>query len=108
MSLINLLNNQVVVSRLGAVSGSKTDWATITSESTHITQLDAEKSLNLGGSVGKTYIIYADVNADIEDGDRLQDTDTGKIYYVKAGGVDIKNLGSIDHLEILVELIKND
>ena len=106
MSLKNLFTKSVIISRLSAVSGNKTTWTTQTSENVHIMQLDAEKSINLGGSVGKTYMVYADVTADITDGDILQDED-GNQYIVKAGGVSSKTLGSIDHLEVLVEKVND-
>lgn len=109
MKFTNLLTKTVIVSRLMPVAGfkGKSIWATATTTlECEIQQVDAEKAVNIGGAVGKTFILFADADANLEDGDKLKD-ENGQIYQVKAGGVSIKTLGSIDHMEVLVEKVND-
>ena len=45
-----------------------------------------------GGSFGKMYKIFVDVDTNIKDGDRIKDKD-GNWYEVVAGGVENRNDG---------------
>ena len=108
MSFRNLLTNQIVVARLSPVSGSKTAFATVTTSlSVNIQQIADTKAVGLGGAVGKTYKMYAEVGVDLLDGDRLKDLDDGSIYQIMAGGINEMTLGNLDHLEIMVQKLND-
>jgi hypothetical protein len=100
MTLLNLFTNTVIVSRLTAVSGDKTTYATITSECVNIQRLNDEKTLKIGGSIGKSYRMYAGENADIQEGDKLIDED-GNEYKIEAIVVPAE-LGNFVHKECII------
>lgn len=101
MTLLNLFTNKVVVSRLTAVSGDKTIYNTITSECVNIQRLNDEKTLKIGGSIGKSYRMYAGENADIQEGDKLIDTDSGDEYKIEAIVIPAE-LGNFVHKECII------
>lgn len=84
MTLINLFTNQILVARLTALSGNKTIYSTVTAEyDVSIQRLDERKTLDIGGSVGKTFRMYCEEDADIQEGDKLID-EQGREYKVFA------------------------
>lgn len=101
MVFINLLTEKVIVGRLVAITGSnKTSFATVTAEYVNIQRMDEQKSLSIGGAVGKVFRLYADEGADIEEGDKLKDTDGNeyKVYSVNTPA----DLGNFVHLECVI------
>ena len=101
MTLINLFTNTVIVSRLTAISGDRTNYATVTSECVNIQRMNEEKTLNIGGSIGKSFRMYAGELADIEVGDKLIDEDTGDEYKVQ-GITTPAELGNFVHKEAII------
>lgn len=93
---MNIFFDKVIsVYKLEVVNGNRqsyTTWTT-TIEST-IQPLGDEKSAMAGGSFGKMYKIFVDVDTNIKDGDRIKDKD-GNWYEVVAGGVENRNDGFI-------------
>ena len=100
MVFYNLLNKQIVISRLTAVSGDKTAYSTLTVDYGSIHRMSDEKSAMFGGALGKTYRLYVDENCDILKGDKLIDED-GEEYKVKAVVIPAE-LGSFIHKECVV------
>jgi len=104
VALFNLLTERVVVSRLAALSGDKRGFATLTSEYCNVQRMAEEKSLGLGGAIGKMYRIYAGSNASIQAGDMLKD-ESGNQYRVV--GITIPaSLGSFIHKEGVIEMVE--
>ncbi len=98
MSFLNLMTNTVVISRLTAVSRTKSAFATVTAEYVNIQRMDDKKTVQLGGAIGKMFRLYAGENADIEKGDRLRD-ENGSEYNVVAVSIPAE-LGAFIHKEI--------
>ena len=104
MTFVNLLTNQVIVSRLTAVSGNKITYATVTSEYVCIQRMADTQVVAIGGAIGKTFRLYAEENADIEIDDKL--VDENDVEY-KVIGVSIPaELGSFVHKEITIIRVK--
>lgn len=104
VALYNLFTNTVVVSRLSTVSGDKTAYSTVTSEYVSIQRMSDVKTVNIGGAIGKTFRMYAKLNADVQKGDKLVDEDG---YEYKVVGVSIPaSLGAFQHLECTVNRVK--
>lgn len=102
MVFLNLLTNQIIVSRLDAVSGNKTNYAATMTLDVCIQRMSDVDAVAIGGSIGRTFRLYAEINDDIRKGDKLIDTSTGNEYRVT--GVSIPaNLGNFEHLEIVIE-----
>jgi len=99
-----LKNKTIYIARLTNVSGDKFLASTVTNCQAHIQPLEREKVNLVNGVFGKTYIIYTDSCVDIQQGDKLRDSDS--VYYkVIDGGVSKRDFGSFDHCEVLVEKI---
>lgn len=101
--LAHLGTNQLVISRLTTVSGYKKAYATATACIANIQPLSLQKTQLYGGAMGKTFTIYVDGNVDIEEGDRLRDTQTQEVYQVVNGGVSRRTFGNVDYDEVVVE-----
>lgn len=102
MQITHLLSNTVIITRLTEVSGDKQAYCTVTSIGGHIQPLSAEKTQIYNGVFGKTFKIYTNGEADIQDGDKLQDENDNH-YTVKSGGVSRRTFGSFDFSEIIIE-----
>jgi len=101
MSLINLFTNEVIVSRLDSVSGDKTSYQSTLTLDVCIQRMADIDAVAIGGSIGKTFRLYADIGDDIRKGDKLVDTSSGAEYRVL--GVSIPaTLGNFQHLEIVI------
>ena len=105
MSLLNLFTQKVVVSRLTVVSGDKTKFATITAEYVSIHRMADEKAVMVGGTIGKTFRLYCEEDADIEKGDELVDSTTGEEYRVSAITIP-SALGNFVHQEAVIFKVK--
>ena len=105
MTLQNLRNKQIIVSRLTTVSGNKRAYATLTAAYVELQPASREKVDMFGGAMGKLFNCYADISADILEADMLRETSSGNLYKVKTGGVSKRSQGSIDYLQIVVEQI---
>ncbi|MHA1225124.1 MAG: hypothetical protein ACTSR2_00990 [Candidatus Hodarchaeales archaeon] len=104
MTLYNLFTQKIIVSRLVAVSGDKTTYSTVTAEYCNIQRMSDEKTVEIGGAIGKTFRLYAEENADIEKGDKLVDED-GNEYKVVSVSIPTE-LGNFVHKEIIINKVK--
>ncbi len=105
MTFTNLLTKRIVVARLTAVSGNRTNYSTVTAEYVDIQRMDEGKTLSVGGSIGKTFRLYAEEDTDIEVGDKLLETSTGYEYKVQSITTPA-NLGNFIHKEALIFKVK--
>ena len=93
-----LMNTSLTVSRTEWTgdSGEMVETATFQG---HVQQARAELAQQLGYAMTKAFIIWAPLNADVQEGDSITDgTDTFSVR-----GVQIHNYGSNPHKELTVE-----
>jgi len=108
MTLTNLFTNQIMVARLIAVSGSttKTHYSTVTAEiDVSIQRLAEEKTVMIGGAIGKTFRMFCEEDADVQVDDKLID-ELGREFKVNAVSIPAQ-LGNFVHKECLVIQIKS-
>lgn len=105
--LAHLSTKSLIITRRVATSGYKYNYAggTVTGIKADLQPLNAQKTALVDGVMGKTFVIYSDGTLGIVEGDRLRDINTGELYQVMNGGVSRRVHGSIDFLEITVQLI---
>lgn len=103
-SLLNLRNKQVIITRLLTVSGNKRAYATTTAAWVEIQPVSFSKQDVGGGVMNKLYKMFMDPTADIQEADMLRETSNGKHYKVRTGGVNRRTQGSIDYIEVVMEL----
>lgn len=103
MKLTHLANKQVVISRLTPVAGTSNRLAlsTVTGVGGHLQPIASERSGLFEGVTGKAYKLFVGGDIDIQEMDRLTDSD-GKVYTVKKGGVTRWRHGAMDYLEVIV------
>jgi hypothetical protein len=101
-----LLDSTVNIYRLSQVSGNRSSYTTLTTSIQSTKQpLGEEKSSFYGGSYGKMYKIFMDVDENVREGDQLRDKD-GNIYQVVSGGLEKRTDGFMaDYLGIVVKKI---
>lgn len=104
-TLLNLTTKQIVIMRLGTVSGYRSAYATTTAAMCEIQPLSLEKTQMISGVMGKTFVCYTDPDVSILAGDKLREVSSGNLYKVKNGGVSRRTFGSIDFLHIIMEQI---
>ena len=102
-TLINLTNKQVIISRLTTVSGNRRAYVTTTAAMSEIQPLSPAKTQLVEGVMGKTYHIFTESTADIQESDKLREVSTSKVFKVKTGGVSRRTMGSMDFLAVIVE-----
>ena len=85
------------------MSGDRTHYETLTAEMVSIQRMDDRKVVDIGGSVGKTFRLYAEDGTDIQKGDRL--VHEGSEYKVIAVS-DPAPLGNFQHREITIVKVK--
>lgn len=103
MNLLHLRTKTVVVSRLTPVSDDKLALVTTTACLAHIQPIAADKVQSFGGVYGKSYRMWFDPAADVQEGDTLRDPD-GNVYEVRKGGATKQSFGSIEYREVLITL----
>jgi hypothetical protein len=88
-----LLDRTVAIYRLSEVAGNKQSYSTLTTtlEAT-IQPLSEGKTAMAGGSYGKMFVCYLDVDQNIRVGDKVKDRD-GNWYKVISGGIENRNDG---------------
>jgi len=104
---MNIFFDKVIsVYKLEQTSGNKQSYTTWTTTiETTIQPLGDSKVASGGGSFGKMFKLYVDVDTNIKDGDRLKDKD-GNWYEVVAGGVENRNDGFIaDYMGITAKKV---
>lgn len=104
-TLVNLVTKDIIITRLTTVSGNRKVYATTTASVAEIQPLSPEKTALVDGVMGKTYKCFTEPTVDIQEGDRLREVDTGKVFKVKNGGVSRRTFGSTDFLSIVVEQV---
>ena len=101
-----LLDRIISVYRLGDIGNNKQNYSTWTTtlEAT-IQPLGDSKTAMAGGSFGKMFKIYMDVDCDVIEGDQIRDKD-GNIYEIVSGGIEKRNDGFMaDYLGIVCKKI---
>lgn len=107
--MIILLDRTISVHRLSAINANSSHYTTFTTtmECT-IQPLGDEKTAMAGGSYGKMFKIYLDVDKNIQAEDKILDKD-GNWYKVVSGGIENRNDGFIaDYLGVTVQKINYD
>lgn len=106
MSIQHLATNTMIQSRMTTVSGYKQAFSTVTASLPGALQPLNDKDAALyEGVFGRTFQFFCDGTIDIQEGDKLVDTNTGVSYRVVSGGVVRRSFGSIDHLKVICERI---
>jgi hypothetical protein len=105
MQLIQL-DDKISIYRLEKITANKTALTTLTTTlNSTIQPLGDEKTALYGGSFGKMFKIFLDVNKDVKEGDKIKDMD-GNLYEVVAGGIENRNDGLIaDYLGVIVKKV---
>lgn len=98
MRLLNKYSKQVFVERL-ETTGYKQDYNNISSFYGQLQSLNAEDKELIKGDWSKSFVLYADIEADILVGDRV--TIASQIYYVRA--LKQYGVGTLQHLKIIIE-----
>ena len=101
-----LLDRTVKIYRLQDIGGNKQTYATLTAtlEAT-IQPLGDEKAAMAGGSYGKLFVCYLDVDRDVVEGDQVEDTE-GNLYKIISGGLENRHDGFVaDYMQITMEKI---
>lgn len=104
---MNIFFDKIIsVYKLEQTTGNRQSYTTFTTTiETTIQPFGGEKSGMAGGSYGKMYKLFVDVDTNIKDGDRLKDKD-GNWYEVVAGGVENRNDGFIaDYMGIIAKKV---
>ena len=101
-----LLDRLVKVERLSVYDGDKSSYVTLTSSLQATRQPLADEKVEMfGGSFGKMFVIFLDVDQDIRGGDRIKDYE-GNLYEVMSGGIENRDDGLIaDHMKIVCKKI---
>ena len=86
-------------------SGNKMAFTTVTGEMGHIQPMDRNSGEIADGVFGKSFRLYMDGDIDIQEGDRLKDSD-GNFYTVVSDGVSRRTFGSFDYLICILEKTK--
>lgn len=95
------LDKSATILRLTTVSGNKTAYSTVTIQECTRQPLGDEKTAQYGGSYGKMFIMYFDVTANVNEGDKIRIGDD--YYQVVSGGVNKRDDGIIaDYLSVTV------
>lgn len=101
-----LLDRNISIHRLYDIGGNRQGYSTLTTtmEAT-IQPLSEAKTAMAGGSFGKMFAIYLDVDKNIIAGDKIKDMD-GNVYKVISGGIENRNDGMIaDFMKITVQKV---
>lgn len=104
MKLQQLANQRVIITRMMAVGGSRSNLAlsTVTAAFGHLQPVSAEKVGLINGVFGKSYKIFVDSDVDIKEMDQLRDEESN-IYTVRKGGVTRWQHGAMDYKEVIIE-----
>ena len=106
VKLTHLLNKKIIIARFATISGDKMAFSTVTAQMMHIQPISDDKSPIDDGVFGKSFTVYTEGSADLQDGDRLRDNATGDTYTVVSGGTTRRTFGCIDFLQVVVQKTK--
>ena len=101
-----LLDRTVSIHRLQDLGGNRQGYSTLTTtlEAT-IQPLGEAKTAMAGGQYGKMFVIYMDVDKDVQAGDKIKDAD-GNVYKIISGGVENRNDGFMaDFMKVTVQKV---
>ena len=101
-----LLETNVAIYRLSDLGGNKQGYATLTTtlEAT-IQPLGESKTAMAGGSYGKMFKIFMDVDSNVVEGDQIRDRN-GNIYKIISGGLENRTDGLMaDYMGVTVQKI---
>lgn len=104
IKLTHLLDKKIYIARKTSTTGDRLAYATVTGIYVHLQPLSDKNTQLRGGVFGKTWKIYAEGDANLQEGDRLRD-DSNNIYKVVGAGVSRRNFSNFDFLEVIVELL---
>lgn len=104
-TLIHLATNRFVISRLTAVSGYRSSYATTTFALCTLQPLSSQKTQQYDGVMGKMFSIYGDGLMDVAEGDRFRDMTSNKLYRIVNGGITRRTVGAIDYNQIIVQQV---
>ena len=103
MTLLNLYKQKIVISRMTLVSTGKYTYATLTSDYGNIQRMSEEKTIDVGGALGKMFRLYLESEVDIDVGDKLVDANSNQ-YRVTAVTIPVE-LGAFEHKEVIIEQV---
>lgn len=108
MGILHLRTNLMIQSRMATVSGAKKSFdasaSTVTSVWGTLQPLSQENAALADGVYGRTFQFFTDDTFDIQEGDRLKDSN-GVYYRVKSGAVVRRSFNNIDYLKVICERI---
>lgn len=105
MKLTHLCNKRLIVSRMVSSSGINLVFSTVTAKMGHIQPVGQNANELDVGVFGKTFRLYMDGDAGVQEGDRLRDEDNN-VYRIKPDGVSRRTFGSMDFLVVLLEKVE--
>ncbi len=97
--IAHLLNKSTTILRLTATSGMKSVFSTVTSTIVHIQPVANSDTQVEAGIFGQIYRIYMEGGTDVQEGDKLVDSD-GNTYVALTGGANRRTFGSIDFTQV--------
>ena len=100
MSIRRFFDQDVIISRMRTVSGDREAFSSTATVDGHIQELDRTATTKLGIAEERGWIAWFDVDADIKEGDELQD-EAGKTYEVRE--ITKKDYGANCHLQVILE-----
>ena len=100
MSIAHFLNKSIVIRRLKATSGNKTNFVSTGTIDAHIQKITDEDSFAVYGVAGATHKAWCDVAENVQEGDKMIDSDSIE-YSVVA--VNKQDFGMNTHLEIIMK-----
>ena len=103
MKFTHLRTEKIIVSRMARIAGTNKIAMTTVTAAYYVNRqaLDMEKSQMAGGVFGKSFVIYADISADIVGGDKITD-ENGVNYRVAKTGNTPYNMGNIEFLKVII------
>lgn len=102
MRLTHLMNNKTIIARRTTISGDRMAYVTVTAEMMNYQPVGDSATEIREGTFGKSFKIYCDGAANLQEGDRLRDKD-GIDYTVQPDGVSRRTMGSIDFIIAVVQ-----
>jgi hypothetical protein len=105
--MIILLDRFIRIYRASQVAGwNRQSYTTFTTSiECTIQPLGDEKTAMAGGSYGKMFVIYMEVDQNLVEGDQVRDY-LGNIYEIVSGGLENRNDGFIaDYMSVIVKKI---
>lgn len=100
MSISRFFFESIIIRRLKTVTGNQKSFQSTATVEAHIQEASPEARQILGILEERAWVAWMDVEAEIEEGDRVHGAD-GKIYQVRE--ITIKDYGINQHKEVLLQ-----